>query len=106
MPTDRPVIWAYTYRIEPPQPAAKLRGIKALLDREHVAAKRRAGTWEGRMVADERVSNILVLADTPDLDLEANRRLETALRALDAAYELTVPMVVSDDRPEDVAPKD
>lgn len=106
MPSERPVIWAYTYRIEPAQSASRLKGIKALLAREHHAAKQREGTWEARLVADDRVSDILVLADSPDLSLEANRRLETALRAINATFELTVPMVVAAGSPADLPPTD
>ena len=93
--SDKPsVVWAYAYRLEPPQSPARLKEIKALLEREHKTAKDRSGTWEGRLVDDERVSHILVLSDSPDLTGEANRRLETALSAINARFNLTIPMVV------------
>ncbi len=106
MPIVRPDIWAYTYTLNPPLSPAKLREIKDLLSKEQVAAKSRSGTWEARFVADERISHILVLSDTPDLELEANKNLETALRAINASYNLTVPMIVLDEVPEPVPPKD
>jgi hypothetical protein len=106
MPPNAPIIWAYTYRLEPPQPAARLRGVKALLDREHAAAGAREGTWEGRLVTDDRVSHILILSDTADLTGEANRRLEIALQSIDARYVLTVPMVVPVEQVADIPPKD
>ncbi len=99
-------MWAYTYRLDPPQSAARLKAIKTLLEREHVTAKERSGTWEGRFVTDDRVSHILVLADTPNLTSEANRRLEDALKAIDARFNLTVPMVVPVEPVEDTPPED
>jgi len=100
MTTTKPVIWAYTYKLDPPQSAERLNGIKELLDRESAAARKRAATWEARLVVDERISHILVLSDSPDLSSEANRRLEIELKALQAAYSLTVPMAVGDEAPE------
>jgi hypothetical protein len=90
-------LWAYTYRLEPPQSAVRLKDVRALLDREHAAAGKGNGTWEGRLVVDDRVSHILVLSDSPQLDGGANLRLEAALRTLDATFALTVPMAISGD---------
>lgn len=94
MTRPSPVIWAYTYRLVPPQPASKLRAVKALLAKEHRAAKQRAAVWEGRLVVDERIAHILVLSDSPNLDHEVNQRLEDALRAIDAGFAVTVPLAV------------
>lgn len=94
--SDTPrMIWAYTYRLVPPQSADRLRKVKALLEHEHREATRRAGTWEGRLVTDERISHILVLSDSPDLDHEVNQRLERELQAIDADFAVTVPLAVS-----------
>lgn len=105
MNTPPRIIWAYTYQLVPSQPVEKLRELKALLEREHTAARAREGTWEGRLVVDERIAHILVLSDSPELDLESNRRIEQALRAINAGFALTVPMAVPTDPPADVAPK-
>jgi hypothetical protein len=94
MPPRSPLIWAYTYRLVPPQPAEKLRAVRALLAHEHRAAARRAAIWEGRLVVDERIAHILVLSDSPNLDHEVNQRLEDALRAIDAGFAVTVPLAV------------
>lgn len=85
------VIWAYTYRLTPPQSAERLRKVKAMLAKAHRDAVARDGTWEGRMVVDERVANILVLSDSPDLDRDVNRRLEAELRAIDSGFAVTLP---------------
>lgn len=106
MPDKSPVIWAYAYRLEPPQLASRLKSVKALLEREHRSAKERDGTWEGRLIVDDRVSHILVLSDTPDLSGTSNQRLEEALRGVQARYILTVPMVVPVERVEDIPPED
>jgi hypothetical protein len=95
-------LWAYAYRLLPPQTADRLKGIKALLEREHAEATRHESTWEGRLVVDERISHILVLTDSPELDLAANHRIESRLRALEADFALTVPMPILDE-PTDVA---
>lgn len=106
MSVKPPVFWAYAYRLEPPQSVSRLKEIKALLEQEHRTAKDRSGTWEGRLVDDERVSHILVLSDTPDLTGDANRRLELALQAINARFNLTIPMVVRAEPEEDIAPED
>lgn len=106
MSIARPVIWAYTYKLSPPLSVEKLREVKLLLEKERDAAKARSGTWEARLVADERISHILVLSDSPDLETEANRNLEKALKTLDAYYNLTVPMVVDGEPADDLPQKD
>lgn len=97
-------LWAYTYRLDPPQTVTRLKAVRALLEREHAAALERTGTWEGRLVVDDRISHILVLSDSPQLDGEVNRRLESELRALDAAFALTVPMAISGEIPIEPRP--
>ena len=96
---DKKGIWAYAYQIVPPQPAGRLHAIKALLDREAMDAKTRARTWEGRLVADEHVTHILVVSDSPEQDLEVNHRVEAELRDLEAGFSVTVPMAVEGDTP-------
>ncbi len=99
MPHPPRIIWAYSYRLVPPLPVAQLRKVKALLEQEHRDAVKRDATWEGRLVVDERIAHILVLSDTPDLDLAANHRIEAALRAVDAGYAVTVPLAVPNEQP-------
>ncbi len=98
-PPTRP-IWAYTYRLVPPQSPERLRRIKALLEHEGRQAVLRDGTWKGQLVVDERVANILVISDSPKLDHEANVRLEAELRAIDAGFAVTVPLEVEGDDEE------
>lgn len=93
-------LWAYTYKLVPPQSASRLKAVRALLEREHAEAKTRAARWEGRLVVDERISHILVVAESPDLGQAVNQRIEAELRALKADYELTVPMPMTDDPPD------
>jgi hypothetical protein len=106
MSIARPVIWAYTYKLSPPLSVEKFREVKLVLEKERDAAKARSGTWEARLVADERISHILVLSDSPDLETDANRNLEQALKSLNAYYNLTVPMVVDGAPADDLPQKD
>lgn len=105
MTPDRPTIWAYTYKLSPPLPASQLRELKALIAKEHAAAQERAGKWEARLVADERVAHILVVSDSPNLDRAANQRIEDELHRLEATFSLTVPLAVDAGGP-DIPPKE
>jgi hypothetical protein len=96
MASSTPKLWAYTYRFIPPLRPERLAALRALLARVHRAAKGRDGVWEGRMVADDRISHLLVLSDSADLDDDTNRRIAAALQALDAAFAVTVPLAVGD----------
>ena len=88
-------IWAYAYQILPPQSADRLRSIKALLDHAHSDAERGARTWSGRVVHEEQVTHILVVADSPEQNHDVNRKLEAALQALKAAFSITTPMAIA-----------
>lgn len=96
MASSPPNLWAYTYRLVPPLPTERLRAVRALLAHERKSAKARDGIWQGRMVSDDRISHILVLSDSPDLDDDINRRLAAALQALDASFAITIPLAVGD----------
>ena len=98
MSRPKRTIWAYRYRLMPPQTPDRLHKIKALLAQESREAARRKGVWQGRVVVEDRASHILVLSDSPDLDLQVNQRLEDALRAIDAAFAVTVPLAVTNGR--------
>ena len=96
-PGAEKVVWAYAYLIDPPQPEARLRPLRVLLDRAHADAKGRARTWASRFVADELVTHILVVSDSPLQNLEINRRLEAELQNLEATFSTTAPVAVVDD---------
>lgn len=90
-------VWAYAYQIVPPQTQDRLDAIKALLDHEQEDARNGARTWQSRLVAEEHVTHILVVSDSPAQDLEVNQRVEGALRAMDVGFSVTTPMPVEDD---------
>lgn len=96
MPPSPPTLWAYTYRLIPPMAPERLRALRTLLAREQKAATARDGVWQGRMVVDDRVSHILVVSDSADLDDDVNRRITAALHTLDTAFALTIPLPVGD----------
>ena len=95
-PPTKP-IWAYAYKFLPPQPAARLRAIKVLLDRAHTDAQRGARTWTGRVVVEEQITHILIVSDSPEQNHEVNRQLEAKLQELKAGFAITVPVAVSDE---------
>jgi hypothetical protein len=97
--SGRKAVWAYAYQIVPPQPEDRLHAIRGLLDREAMDARTRARTWEGRLVAEEHVTHILIVSDSPEQDLEVNHKVEAELRNLEAGYSVTVPMAVKGDTP-------
>ncbi len=97
-------VWTYTYRLEPPQSAERLRAVKALLDQERLEARDGTGTFDARLVTDERVTDILVVSDSPRVDHPVNAKLERALRILGAGFERTSPFAIDGDAPPVAAP--
>lgn len=93
-----PLIWAYTYRLSPPQAAGRLRHIRELIEEEHALIAAEQGTWEGRLVVDDRVAHILVLSNSPELSRNVNQRIEEELARMGAGYTITVPMAIPADK--------
>lgn len=93
----RKSVWAYAYRIEPPRTPNRLGPVAAILEREQKNAGAGSRTWQGRLVSEEHVTHILVVSDSPAQDLEVNRRLEAAFRAMDLGFTLTAPLPVADE---------
>lgn len=91
-----PSLWAYTYRLLPPQAIERLTHLDEIFTREHREALAREGAWTARCVSDELVSHILVISDSPALDGDANRRLEAELHALRAGFARTEPMRIGE----------
>lgn len=90
-------VWAYAYQIEPPRTPDRLDSVGAILKREQRDAGAGSRTWQGRLVSEEHVTHILIVSDSPAQDLEVNRRLEAALRAMDLGFTLTAPMPVEEE---------
>jgi hypothetical protein len=84
-------VWAYGYEIDPPVALDRLGTIESLVEEEHASAKVGERTWQGRLVVDEKVTHILVVSDTPDQDLDVNRRLEAELKRLNALFLVSPP---------------
>ena len=95
-PLSKP-IWAYAYKITPPQIAGRLRTIKTLLDHERSDARGEGRTWVGRMVREQQITHILVVSGDPEESCEANLRLEAELKELKVGFSIGAPMIVSDD---------
>jgi hypothetical protein len=90
------LIWAYTYRISPPQSVTRLRRLRALLLTEQ-APRASAETWEGRLVMEDHVPHILVLSSSPDLTRAVNQRIEAELTRMGAGFTVTVPLAIRTD---------
>ena len=90
-------LWAYAYQIDPPEVEERLGSVRTLLEDEHARAIQGARTWVGRVVAERRITHILVVSESPDRGLEVNTRLETELKKLRVGFSITAPMSISDD---------
>jgi hypothetical protein len=74
---------------------SRLRSLERLLEDEQSSARREARTWSSRFVVDERVTHILVVSDSADQGLDINRRLESELARLEAAFSVSPPVPFS-----------
>ena len=90
-------VWAYAYRITPPQPKQRLDTIQALLDHEHGVALQEARSWAGRLVLERRATRILIVSDSPDQERAVDHRLASEVRRLQATLIRTVPLEISAD---------
>ena len=90
-------VWAYAYRITPPQPKQRLETIQALLDHEHGLALQEARRWTGRLVVERRATRILIVSDTPDQERAFDDRLADEVRRLQATLTCTVPLEIPAD---------
>lgn len=93
-PVPKP-LWAYAYQFSPPLAADQLHEVRLLLKAEHRATRDTDATWVGRFIADERIAHLLVVSDSPDVNREVNRRIEMALRSLDASFSVTASLAVA-----------
>lgn len=88
-------LWAYAYRIVPPQPSSGLGGIRTLLKDEAAAARGDARTWSGRLVLARGATHILIVSDAPGRNHSINRWLEAELDRLDAVFSVSEPLAVT-----------
>jgi len=89
-------LWAYAYKIVPPQSSSKLGAIRTLLKDEAGAAHGSARTWSGRLVLEPDATHILIVSDDiRGRDHPINRQLEAELEQLDAGYTVTEPLAVA-----------
>lgn len=93
-PSEGP-LWTYAYELRPPHAVRRMRAIRALLEEANGGAATEARRWAARLVTENQATHLLIVSDGPDMDGEINRRIEAALKELDVAYTVTVPMPVS-----------
>src|SRR5258706_14043775 len=87
-------LWAYAYRVVPPPPNDGLGQIRKLLDSENAFAFEHARAGAAQLILEQRITQILVVSDTPVQNRAVNKRLETELQRLDAHYRLTEPIAL------------
>lgn len=90
-------MWAYSYRIVPPQPKRCLGTIRTLLDHEHIAARESARTWASRLVLERQATRILIVCDSSDHGRAVDRALAGEMRRLQATFTLTEPVEIAAD---------
>jgi hypothetical protein len=88
-------LWAYAYEMIAP-PDGSLADTRDLLDRLNAAAAVDGRTWTARLVTT-RLMHVLIVSESPEMDLEHNRTLEAGLARLGIQHLLTAPMRVDDD---------
>lgn len=102
-------LWVYGYEMISPPLEDRMTAIQDLLSRENDQAQRDERSWTARLVTEERVTHVLIVSDSPEVDLPCNRKLETELRALGVNFHVTVPMSMKHGSvadPEDPPSKD
>jgi hypothetical protein len=97
--TKTPSSWAYAYVITPPIPEDRVPQIAAVLEAANAAAVKATHTWRGNYVVEPQITHILVVSDSPTLDHDINRSLESGLKKLKIGYTITTPMALEDDAP-------
>ena len=89
-------LWAYAYKIVPPQQSQNLGTIRALLKDETAAAQGSTRVWSGRLVLEPDATHILIVSDDiRGRDHPINRQIEAELEKLEAAYDVTEPLAVA-----------
>lgn len=89
-------LWAYAYKIMPPQTSQRLGTIRTLLKDETSAALGGARTWSGRLVLEPDATHILIVSDDAHgREHPINHQLEAELVRLEAAFSVTEPLAVA-----------
>lgn len=103
-PSGEEPLWAYAYQLLPPPSRDRMTSLLALMHQQNAVALREARKWTGRLVLEDQVTHVLVLSDSPDLDRDANQKLEAMLQELEVRYSVTLPMIVGDAAPDTETP--
>src|SRR5437763_17093487 len=89
-------LWAYAYRIVPPQPSQRLGAIRTPLKDEALAAQGSARTWSGRLVLEPEATHILIVShDARGRAHPINPQLEAELGSSAMTYIGTDPLAVA-----------
>ena len=88
------IIWAYAYEVIPPQTKRQLRGVSALLEREHAAVHNGSRTWVGRLIVGPQATRILIVSDSLVRNRVVNKQLEAALQRLKIGFSVSEPVAL------------
>jgi hypothetical protein len=86
-------LWAYGYEVVTPGSGGGLEGIRGILARQNADAALHGRTWNARLVTT-RLTHLLVVSESPELDCDINHALEAELTQLGVQYLQTAPMRV------------
>lgn len=89
-----PRLWTYAIQVEPPSAIGELSAVTALLDREHVAAKRESRVWIGKLIGAARTTKIMIVSDSLKRR-KVHDRLEAALKKVKLEFSVTLPMALA-----------
>ena len=90
-------VWAYAYRIVPPQRTSRLRVVGTLLDPQRSGTRHGSRTWAGRLIAGAQMTRILIVSDSLEGSRAVSLRLEAALHRLDLDFAVTEPVELACD---------
>jgi hypothetical protein len=89
-------LWVYGYELTLLGHEHRLT-VRAAIARENRAARRSAGTWTARLIMVQPGAQVLIVSNSPDLDTDRNRRLESDLATLGIEFSVTAPMKVMEE---------
>ena len=84
--------WAYSYVILPALTRMSMKPMRAILDTENAVARHESRIWNGRVVCDRQITQVLIVSDSPGQVGAINRLIEAEVEHLDARCYLTRPM--------------
>lgn len=96
VPSAGKTLWVYGYEMIPPHQKHGMKVIRGLLNEENSLAEKENRSWTARLVTEQRVTHVLIVASSPEVDKDINHRIESKLKELGFRFQLSIPMPVPD----------